>query len=390
MNLISVMIAEDEDVVRDALVDLVSSDDRMEVVASAADADEAIRVAEETQPDVALVDVKMPGGGGPVAAREIRRRSPHTHVVALSAYEDRSTVLEMLRAGVVGYIVKGTPADEILDTICRSVQGQGSLSVEVTADVIHELALLLERSEGLSRELEELDRTKSEFIQILSHELFTPITAIQGFAATVAGHEGNLPIHEMRAMADGVARASDRIRRLVGNLAAAARLDMEGVEIRTGPMNVTRLLSGAAAEFKSHQERIGFPEDASTLDTKIRADQALATRALVAVIENALELSPEGSEVEILVSTDEGFAAVSVLDRGPGIPEEVRQHLFEAFTQADASTTRTHQGLGVGLYLAKRIMSAHSGRIDVQTRDGGGSEFRLSFPVSTPDQFAGP
>jgi signal transduction histidine kinase len=384
------MIAEDEDVVRDALVDLVSSDDRMEVVASAADADEAIRVAEETQPDVALVDVKMPGGGGPVAAREIRRRSPHTHVVALSAYEDRSTVLEMLRAGVVGYIVKGTPADEILDTICRSVQGQGSLSVEVTADVIHELALLLERSEGLSRELEELDRTKSEFIQILSHELFTPITAIQGFAATVAGHEGNLPIHEMRAMADGVARASDRIRRLVGNLAAAARLDMEGVEIRTGPMNVTRLLSGAAAEFKSHQERIGFPEDASTLDTKIRADQALATRALVAVIENALELSPEGSEVEILVSTDEGFAAVSVLDRGPGIPEEVRQHLFEAFTQADASTTRTHQGLGVGLYLAKRIMSAHSGRIDVQTRDGGGSEFRLSFPVSTPDQFAGP
>jgi len=291
---------------------------------------------------------------------------------------------------VVGYIVKGTPADEILDTICRSVQGQGSLSVEVTADVIHELALLLERSEGLSRELVELDRTKSEFIQILSHELFTPITAIQGFAATVAGHAGNLPIQEMQAMADGVTRASDRIRRLVGNLAAAARLDMEGVEIRTGPLNVTRLLAGAAAEFKSHEERIGFPEGASMLETKIWADQELATRALVAVIENALELSPEGSEVEILVSTDKGFAAVSVLDRGPGIPEELRQHVFEAFTQADASTTRTHQGLGVGLYLAKRIMSAHSGRIDVLPRDGGGSEFRLSFPVSTPDRSAAP
>lgn len=385
MTPITVMIAEDEDVVRDALVDLVSSDERMEVVASAADADEAIKVAEATQPDVALVDVKMPGGGGPVAAREIRRRSPHTHVVALSAYEDRSTVLEMLRAGVVGYIVKGTPADEILDTICRSVQGQGSLSVEVTADVIHELAMLLERSELLSRELKELDRTKSEFIQILSHELFTPITAIQGFAATVAGNEGNLPVEEMRAMAEGVTRASDRIRRLVGNLAAAARLDMEGVEIRTGPMNVTRLLSGAAAEFKSHQERIAFPKDASTLDTKIWADQDLAIRALVAVIENGLELSPEGSQVEILVSTDEGFAAVSVLDRGPGITEEVRRHVFEAFTQADGSTTRSHQGLGVGLYLAKRIMTAHSGSIDVQPRDGGGSVFRLSFPISTPD-----
>lgn len=381
MGTISVMIAEDEDAVRDALVDLVSSDDRMNVVASAADTDEAIRVAEETQPDVALVDVKMPGGGGPVAAREIRRRSPHTHVVALSAYEDRSTVLEMLRAGVVGYIVKGTPADEILDTIRRSVQGQGSLSVEVTADVIHELAMLLERSEMLSRELQELDRTKSEFIQILSHELFTPITAIQGFAATVAGHEGVLPKEDMQEMADGVTRASDRIRRLIGNLAAAARLDMEGVEIRTGPMNMSRLLTAATAEFKSQHERIVLPRDTTTLDTKIWADQDLAARALVAVVENAMALSPEGSEVEIGVSSDKELAVISVSDRGPGIPDEVRQHVFDAFVQADASTTRSHQGLGVGLYLAQRIMRAHAGRIDVQPREGGGSVFRLSFPV---------
>lgn len=381
MGTISVMIAEDEDAVRDALVDLVSSDDRMNVVASAADTDEAIRVAEETQPDVALVDVKMPGGGGPVAAREIRRRSPHTHVVALSAYEDRSTVLEMLRAGVVGYIVKGTPADEILDTIRRSVQGQGSLSVEVTADVIHELAMLLERSEMLSRELQELDRTKSEFIQILSHELFTPITAIQGFAATMAGHDGVLPKEDMQEMADGVTRASDRIRRLIGNLAAAARLDMEGVEIRTGPMNVSRLLTAATAEFKGQHERIVLPQDTTTLDTKIWADPDLAARVLVAVVENAMALSPEGSKVEIGVSSDKELAVVSVSDRGPGIPDEVRKHVFDAFTQADASTTRSHQGLGVGLYLAQRIMRAHAGRIDVQPREGGGSVFRLSFPV---------
>lgn len=385
MNLISVLIAEDEDVVREALVDLVSSDDRMEVVASAADADEAIRVAGETQPDVALVDVKMPGGGGPVAAREIRRCSPHTHVVALSAYEDRSTVLEMVRAGVVGYIVKGTPADEILGTIRRSVQGKGSLSAEVTADVIHELAMLLERSEVLSRELKELDRTKSEFIQILSHELFTPITAIQGFAATVASHEGNLPVPELRAMVEGVTRASDRIRRLVGNLAAAARLDTDGVEIQTVPMEAAKLLSSAVAEFKSQQERIGLFEDPSAPDIKIWADQELAVRALAAVIENALELSPDYSPVEIRVSAGRELVAFSVLDRGPGIPEGALPHIFEAFTQADTSTTRTHQGVGVGLFLAQRIMSAHAGSIDVLPRDDGGTAFRLSFPVFTPN-----
>ena len=85
----------------------------MELVGAVKDAAEAIEVALREHPDVALVDVKMPAGGGAHATREIRR-SPQTQLVALSAYEDRRTVLEMLRAGVVGYVVKGTSADEIL------------------------------------------------------------------------------------------------------------------------------------------------------------------------------------------------------------------------------------------------------------------------------------
>jgi DNA-binding NarL/FixJ family response regulator len=149
MERIRVLVAEDEEAVREALVDLLSSDAAIEVVGAAKDTDEAIQMAIDSKPDVALVDVKMPGGGGARAAREIRVNSPQTHVVALSAYEDRRTVLEMLRAGVVGYVVKGTSADEILRTVRRSLRGQGSLSVEVTADVIHELVALLDHSEAL-------------------------------------------------------------------------------------------------------------------------------------------------------------------------------------------------------------------------------------------------
>src|SRR5436309_14093271 len=99
MDRIRVLIADDEAAVRDALSDLIGSDESMEVVGTAGDADEAIELGRNERPDVALVDVKMPAGGGARAAREIRAESPQTHVVALSAYEDRSTVLEMLRAG---------------------------------------------------------------------------------------------------------------------------------------------------------------------------------------------------------------------------------------------------------------------------------------------------
>ncbi|MEX0991683.1 MAG: response regulator [Actinomycetota bacterium] len=376
MEPIHVLIAEDEPDVRAALEDLIGSDDAMDVVGTAGDADEAIEVAERVQPDVALVDVKMPNGGGPRATREIRRLCPETHVVAISAYEDRRTVLEMLRAGVVGYIVKGTPAEEILFTIRRSMQGQGSLSVEVTADVIQELAQLLERSESMTRELRQLDRTKRELIQILSHELFTPITAIQGFAVTVSERGDKLSGEEIRTLASGVQRASNRIRRLVGNLAALARLDREGVEAPTRPVEASELIQRASSEFGANAERLRVPDDATL---RLWADPELATRALVILIENAAALSDEEAPVEIDVRQREGFVDIGVTDHGPGISEEAQRRVFDAFTQADASSTRTHQGLGIGLYLARRIMNAHGGAIDVASQEGKGSTFRLSF-----------
>ncbi len=381
MERIRVLIADDEASVREAIADLVSSDPDMEVVATAKDPDEAIALAREVRPDVALIDVKMPGGGGPRAAKEIGDVSPQTHVVALSAYEDRRTVLEMLRAGVVGYVVKGTSAEEILYTIRRSMRGQGSLSVEVTADVIHELASLLERSETLARELQELNRTKSELIQILSHELFTPITTIQGFAMTVAEHGDRLSREEIGALAEGVARASDRIRRLVGNLAAAARLDREGVEFSTRPVPVGAVVERALAEFQRDRARIRLPAGDAWAAARIWADVELAARALAVVLENALAFSPEEAPVELGVSVRAGELELSVADRGPGVPEAMRERVFEAFTQIDSSTTRTHEGLGIGLYLARRILRAHGGTIEVRDRDGGGSVFALSFPA---------
>jgi signal transduction histidine kinase len=380
MDRIRVLIAEDEPAVREAIADLVSSDPAMDVVGTACDADEAIQIARAERPDVALLDVKMPAGGGPRATREIRRESPQTQVVALSAYEDRRTVLEMLRAGVVGYVVKGTSAEEILYTIRRTMRGQGSLSVEITADVIHELASLLERSESLTRELEELNRTKSDMIQILSHELFTPITTIQGFAMTMSEHGRDLAPEEIGDLVEGVSRANARIRRLIGNLAAAARLDREGVEVSTRPVPVGEVVRRAAAEFPQHHDRVRLPRERE-LSGRLWADLDLAVRAVVVLLENALALSPDDRPVEIGVRRAGADLELAVSDRGPGVPDDKAVTIFEAFTQTDSSTTRRHEGLGIGLYLARRIVTAHGGRITLEARPRGGSTFVLTFPA---------
>ena len=177
---VRVLIAEDKDAFRRAMSDLISGEDGMELVAGAADAQEAIDLAERLRPDVALLDVKMPAGGGPRATREIRRRSPNTRIIALSAYEDRTFVLEMLQAGATGYLVKGTAATDIVDAIRRADEGKGTLSAEVTADVIDELSGQLERRD---READvrrgQLERVKRVMDANGPHVVFQPILDLE-------------------------------------------------------------------------------------------------------------------------------------------------------------------------------------------------------------------
>jgi PAS domain S-box-containing protein len=135
---IRVIVAEDEEPLRNAVCDLIASEDGLEVVGSAASADEAIELAAALEPDVAIVDVRMPGGG-PGAACGIRNRSPATRVVALSAYDDRATILEMVRCGAVGYLVKGISPEELVEAIRRAARGQTSFSVETITSVADEL-----------------------------------------------------------------------------------------------------------------------------------------------------------------------------------------------------------------------------------------------------------
>jgi EAL domain-containing protein (putative c-di-GMP-specific phosphodiesterase class I)/CheY-like chemotaxis protein len=163
---VRVGIADDDPEIRAALSDLVDVDADLELAGTAEDADGAVAVARDHRPDVFLVDVRMPGGG-PRAAREIRMVSPYTRVVAFSAYEDRSTVMEMIRSGAVAYVTKGAGAGDILGAINRAMEGQSTLSPEVSSEVVHELSLRL-------RHQEHLDDRRRESVQGIEDVLRTP------------------------------------------------------------------------------------------------------------------------------------------------------------------------------------------------------------------------
>jgi EAL domain-containing protein (putative c-di-GMP-specific phosphodiesterase class I)/CheY-like chemotaxis protein len=155
-GVVRVLLAEDEPGVRRAIVDVIEAFPTMRLVAVVGDAEEAIAATVRELPDVAVLDVRMPEGGGARAAREIAARAPGTRVVALSAHDDRESVASMLRAGALGYVVKGGGIEELIEAIQRAARGLASLSGAVATGVSVEL------EEGIGirerREREQLER----------------------------------------------------------------------------------------------------------------------------------------------------------------------------------------------------------------------------------------
>jgi EAL domain-containing protein (putative c-di-GMP-specific phosphodiesterase class I)/CheY-like chemotaxis protein len=179
---IRVIIAEDDPSLRDALAAIIGGDETLDLVAAVGDAETAIQAAEHLRPDVAILDVRMPGGGGTEAARGIKRRSPQTKVLALSAHEDRVTVMEMLEAGAVGYLVKGTSIDRIVDSVRQAAVGQASLSAEVTGPVINEL---VEQRTAVRRDEERARLRRGRIERAIADEdaltmVFQPICELEG------------------------------------------------------------------------------------------------------------------------------------------------------------------------------------------------------------------
>jgi EAL domain-containing protein (putative c-di-GMP-specific phosphodiesterase class I)/ActR/RegA family two-component response regulator len=178
-GLISVLVAEDDAGMRLALDALISSDPSLVLVASAADADQAIALAESHRPQVCVLDVSMPAGGGSRATRAIRSSVPCARIIALSGHEDRATVVEMLRAGAAAYLVKGGAPDELVEAIHAVASGRRVLSKAVTDGVVGELAEQLAHEEGEARRRRDaLARIERVLDEELLRIVFQPVVEL--------------------------------------------------------------------------------------------------------------------------------------------------------------------------------------------------------------------
>jgi two-component system sensor histidine kinase KdpD len=213
----------------------------------------------------------------------------------------------------------------------------------------------------------ELERLKSDFISRVSHELRTPITIIDGVVMTMLDHSDRLDAEARRDMLTRCRTASARLSRLIEELITLARIETGVIQSQPAPTKVGKLLKEVAmAATDPSVVHIEVDED-----LVLHLDPELTKRALGLLVDNAAKY---GKEATVVVSAD---GAIEVLDRGPGIADDVKQSIFELFTRGRATTDIP--GLGLGLPMARTLVAAIGGEMSIDDRPGGGTIVRIVF-----------
>jgi PAS domain S-box-containing protein len=233
-------------------------------------------------------------------------------------------------------------------------------------------------------ERKRIERMKNEFISTVSHELRTPLTAISGaLGLMVGGVAGDLP-GALNQMLDIAHKNSQRLGHLINDLLDMEKLVAGKMRFDMQIQSLMPLLEQAIHDNQAYADQHGarLVLKQACVEVRVEVDAQRLQQVLANLLSNAAKFSPEGSEVMVSAVVRHGRARVTVMDRGPGIPEEFREHIFEKFSQADASDTRQKGGSGLGLAITRELVERMGGMIGFDSMAGHGASFWFELPVS--------
>jgi signal transduction histidine kinase len=236
--------------------------------------------------------------------------------------------------------------------------------------------------ESQKRQLAHLMELQMDFVRAVSHDIRAPIGAVLGYVELLESSTGVEPLPESQMqLLHGIRRSCRNVVALTDNLLTAAKLDTGDFPVEHDPVDLTALVHDIVHEMVSlargNSERIQLTAPSGIT---ITSDPIRLRQILVNLISNALKYSPREECVSVAVHTHDGSVYVNVADRGPGIPLEERERIFEPFYQS--ASRRKRGGVGLGLPLARRLARALGGDITVESTVGKGSVFTLRLPAT--------
>jgi signal transduction histidine kinase len=300
------------------------------------------------------------------------------HLRLMDALDARSSMCVPLRA-------RGETLGAMTFVCAASGRRYGPSDVALAQDLADRCALALDNAR-LHGRLQETLRTREAFLAALAHDLKTPLTASMGYAqllrrgVTRAGRP--TAARQLADWATIVEVNAARAAALLDELVDIARLEAgHGLDLDRRPVNLVALARRAAAEHQRDAERHRFAVEAPEPELIGAWDVARLARVLDNLLGNAVKYSPDGGEIAVRVWRDGEWAALSVADRGLGVPEADRSRIFERFERGRNVDGRI-SGSGVGLAFVRQVVEQHGGTVAVESEEGVGSTFTVRLPLT--------
>jgi signal transduction histidine kinase len=241
-------------------------------------------------------------------------------------------------------------------------------------------------------ELKRIDQVKDEFISALSHELRTPLTSIRGSLDLVAGGvTGELP-DEATGLVRIAQRNCARLVRLLNDVLDMEKMEAGQLEFRLEPIVLEASVRQSVEAMRPYGRELAvtFEVESAAPGARVRADNDRLIQVMENLLSNAAKFSPSGETVRVTVDRRDGRLSVAVTDRGPGIPAEFHDRLFEKFAQIESPAARRKEGTGLGLNIARAIVERLGGSFGFTSEPGSGSRFFFELPEWGSEEDEGP
>jgi len=333
-------------------------------IATAEDGPTALRLVEQSPPHLVLLDVMMPGMDGFEVTQRIRRNNqlPFIPILLITAY-DQPSVAQGLDMGADDFIRKPVEVDELLARV-RSL-----LRLKHSVD-----------------ERDQIARQREDFVSRLTHDLRTPLVAADRMLMLFQqGALGELS-PTMKEAVTTMARSNQNLLQMVNTLLEVYRFEADRKVLNFMPVNLQEVLKEVIKELEPLAQEKNLPIQFEAVDLqvdpKVIGDRLEIHRLFTNLVGNAIKFTDTGSvTVCIKPGQDEdadSYLTIEVIDTGSGIPQEEQDTLFERFRQG----SHKRSGSGLGLYLSRRIVEAHQGKIDLKSTLGKGSIFAVHLPIA--------
>lgn len=326
----------------------------------ASSAEEALEKVATHRYDCLLLDHDLPGKSGTMLTAHLRERGNHTPVVLVTGQQNEELLEAAVEAGVTDFFPKGDLSPRRL-----------ALRIRFAVRIGRAEAAFAKSVEAANQ----ASRARDDVLAVVSHDLRGPLHAIslacEALREEITG--------DATRYLGAIERASSRAERLIADLLEASAIENGALTLTRGAVDATSIVKQAAADHELLAKETGgritahVPEE----QTIVSADRDRVLQVLSNLIGNALKHA-RGAPIDISVARDAREAIIAVRDGGPGISDAELPHVFDRYWHG-----RTKKGgAGLGLAIAKGIIEAHGGRVDVASKHGEGAEFRFTLPLA--------